>query len=117
MIAGNVIPLVPLISINDTLSVDEIVLRLHPRQPTRLSPLRGCDQRSLPARLGPQARAWWRAHAALQIDKLVYDESYPDIRDAIQRETNIKRWPRAWKTNLILSVNPTWRDLYEELNW
>jgi putative endonuclease len=52
-----------------------------------------------------------------RIDTLVYYESYPDVRDAIQRETNIKRWPRAWKTNLILSMNPTWRDLYEELNW
>jgi putative endonuclease len=50
------------------------------------------------------------------IDRLVFYESYPSISDAIQRETSIKRWPRAWKTNLILSMNPTWRDLYEELN-
>ena len=52
-----------------------------------------------------------------RIDTLVYYESYLDVGDAIQRETSIKRWPRAWKTNLILSINPTWRDLYEELNW
>ena len=51
-----------------------------------------------------------------RIDRLVYYESYPSIADAIQRETSIKRWPRAWKTNLILEMNPTWRDLYEELN-
>ncbi|WP_262271296.1 GIY-YIG nuclease family protein [Microvirga yunnanensis] len=51
-----------------------------------------------------------------RIDRLVYYESYPSIVDAIQRETSIKRWPRAWKTNLILGMNPTWRDLYEELN-
>ena len=51
-----------------------------------------------------------------KIDRLVYYESYPDVRDAIQREKNIKKWSRAWKTNLILSMNPTWRDLYEELN-
>ena len=50
------------------------------------------------------------------IDQLVYYESYPSISDAIQRETSIKRWPRAWKTNLILTMNPTWRDLYEEMN-
>jgi putative endonuclease len=50
------------------------------------------------------------------IDRLVYYETYPDIRDAIQREHNIKHWPRAWTTNLIASMNPTWRDLYEELN-
>ena len=49
------------------------------------------------------------------IKRLVYFESYPDIRDAIQREHNIKHWPRAWKTKLILAANPTWRDLYEEI--
>lgn len=38
------------------------------------------------------------------------------MRDAIQRERNLKHWPRAWKVNLINSLNPTWRDLYEELN-
>ncbi|MCG7391723.1 GIY-YIG nuclease family protein [Microvirga sp. ACRRW] len=51
-----------------------------------------------------------------RIDRLVYYESYPSIIDAIQRETSIKRWPRAWKTNLILGINPTWRDLYNDLN-
>ncbi len=51
-----------------------------------------------------------------KIDRLVYYESHPSIIDAIQRETSIKRWSRVWKTNLILAMNPTWRDLYEELN-
>ncbi len=51
-----------------------------------------------------------------RIDRLVYYESYPSIADAIQRETSIKRWSRAWKANLILTMNPTWRDFYEELN-
>jgi putative endonuclease len=51
------------------------------------------------------------------IDRLVYYEAYPNVRDAIQRERNIKHWPRKWKTNLIYSMNLTWRDLYEELNW
>ena len=46
---------------------------------------------------------------------LVYYESYPDVRDAIQREKNIKKWPRRWKIDLIQSMNPEWRDLYEEL--
>ena len=50
------------------------------------------------------------------IDKLVYYETYEDVRTAIQRERNIKHWPRAWKCSLILQMNPTWRDLYEELN-
>jgi putative endonuclease len=51
------------------------------------------------------------------IHRLVYYESYPDVDSAIQREHNMKHWPRAWKTQLIASMNPTWRDLYEELNW
>jgi putative endonuclease len=50
------------------------------------------------------------------ISKLVYYESYPDINDAIQREKNIKHWPRSWKTRLIYQMNPTWRDLYEDLS-
>jgi putative endonuclease len=43
-------------------------------------------------------------------------EFYENIRDAIQRESNIKHWPRAWKVRLIHAANPEWRDLYEDLN-
>ena len=32
---------------------------------------------------------------------------------AIQREKNIKHWPRAWKARLILEFNPGWIDLYD----
>jgi putative endonuclease len=35
-----------------------------------------------------------------------------DIRSAIQREKNLKEWPRAWKTRLIGRTNPEWHDLY-----
>jgi len=49
------------------------------------------------------------------IHRLVYFEVYSSIHDALQREKNIKHWPRAWKTRLILQSNPTWRDLYEEI--
>jgi putative endonuclease len=49
------------------------------------------------------------------IHRLVYFEVYSTARDAIQREKNIKHWPRAWKTRLILESNPTWRDLYDEI--
>jgi predicted GIY-YIG superfamily endonuclease len=42
---------------------------------------------------------------------------HEDIRAAIQRESNIKHWPRAWKVKLILMENRGWRDLFEELNW
>jgi putative endonuclease len=49
------------------------------------------------------------------IDKLVYFEQYADVRDAIQREKNMKHWPRVYKTRLIGQSNPTWRDLYNEM--
>jgi len=49
------------------------------------------------------------------IDKLVYFEVYDTAYAAIQRETNIKHWPRVWKTRLIAQSNPSWRDLYDEI--
>jgi putative endonuclease len=50
------------------------------------------------------------------VDRLVWYEAHDDPSAAIQRETSIKRWPRAWKINVIVTMNPEWRDLYEELN-
>jgi putative endonuclease len=49
------------------------------------------------------------------INKLVYFEQYADVRDAIQREKNMKHWPHVYKTRLIAQSNPTWRDLYDEM--
>ena len=46
---------------------------------------------------------------------LVYYEQHDDIRSAIQREKNIKGWPRAWKVRLIHEMNPEWKDLYDTL--
>jgi len=46
---------------------------------------------------------------------LVYIKPFDDIRVAIQREKNLKKWPRAWKIALIGETNPDWRDLYEGL--
>ena len=48
------------------------------------------------------------------LKRLVYFEHHEDIRDAIQRETSLKRWPRAWKVALIISQNPDWRDLADQ---
>ena len=50
-----------------------------------------------------------------RLKRLVYAEAHSDIRSAIQREKNIKHWPRSWKLSLIESENPDWRDLYESL--
>ena len=46
---------------------------------------------------------------------LVYYEHYEDMPSAIAREKQIKGGSRAKKIALIQSMNPTWRDLYEEL--
>jgi putative endonuclease len=46
---------------------------------------------------------------------LVYYEAFDDVRDAIQREKNIKHWPRGWKVRLIHGFNPEWADVYESL--
>jgi len=47
--------------------------------------------------------------------RLVFAERYEDIRTAIQREWNMKHWPRSWKVRLILAANPNWNDLYDRL--
>jgi putative endonuclease len=39
-----------------------------------------------------------------------------EVIAAIQRESNMKPWPRAWKVRLILPMNPELRDLYLDLN-
>jgi putative endonuclease len=51
-----------------------------------------------------------------RLHRLVYAERHEDILTAIQREKNIKEWPRAWKIRLILGINPDWLDLYDSLN-
>jgi len=47
--------------------------------------------------------------------KLIYYESTPDVRSAINREKQIKNWRREKKCNLIKSINPTWKDLSIEM--
>ena len=43
--------------------------------------------------------------------KLIYYEWYRDIRDAIARESQLKKWSRAKKVTLINRLDPSWRDL------
>jgi putative endonuclease len=46
---------------------------------------------------------------------LVWYELHSTMADAITREKQIKGGSRKKKLALIESMNPTWRDLYEEL--
>jgi putative endonuclease len=49
------------------------------------------------------------------LHRLVHAERHETIELAIQRESRLKKWPRAWKVALIVSRNPEWRDLYDSL--
>ena len=49
------------------------------------------------------------------VDQLVYYETHGSAQAASVREKQLKKWRRAWKIELIESVNPEWRDLYEEI--
>jgi putative endonuclease len=49
------------------------------------------------------------------IKKLVYYEMTGDVRSAIHREKQLKKWRREKKVALIEKMNPTWRDLYDKL--
>jgi putative endonuclease len=51
---------------------------------------------------------------AYRIAKLVYLECGADIRAAIAREKQIKGGSRQKKLDLITSMNPEWKDLFEQ---
>jgi putative endonuclease len=46
--------------------------------------------------------------------KLVWHQSFPSITEAIDREKQMKLWPRKWKIDLINKTNPKWLDLFDE---
>ena len=45
------------------------------------------------------------------IKDLIYFEVFSDIEQAISREKQLKNWHKAWKLNLIKTVNPTLKTL------
>jgi putative endonuclease len=49
------------------------------------------------------------------ITKLVYYEVTDNVHSAIAREKQIKGGSRKRKIDLINSLNPEWKDLYDEL--
>jgi putative endonuclease len=51
-----------------------------------------------------------------KLTKLVYCEEHATAIEAIAREKKIKKWTRDWKKQLIETINPTWRDLYDDIN-
>jgi putative endonuclease len=58
-----------------------------------------------------------RFTARYGVQRLVWYEEHFDIRDAIQREKSLKRWPRQWKIELIEKTNPDWNELFVGSGW
>ena len=48
------------------------------------------------------------------VTQLVYYEMHETMDAAIRRESQIKKWKRAWKVRLIEQMNPQWRNLFDE---
>ena len=51
------------------------------------------------------------------VNKLGYYEESDSIISAIEREKQIKGGSRKKKLNLIESMNPEWKDLYDAIIW
>ncbi len=49
------------------------------------------------------------------VNKLVWYEQTNDVKIAIEREKQIKKWNRKWKIRLIEKTNPEWKDLFFEI--
>ena len=49
------------------------------------------------------------------VKSLVWYEPHATRQEAFTRERQLKKWNRAWKLELIETMNPQWRDLYEDL--
>ncbi len=50
-----------------------------------------------------------------RVKMLAYFEQHATAMAAIQREKNIKHWSRKWKVDLICSMNPDWRELWDDV--
>jgi len=46
-----------------------------------------------------------------RVHRLVYCHCFRNVGDAIARETEVKKWRREKKVELIRAENPTWKDL------
>jgi len=53
--------------------------------------------------------------ARYNVNILVYYEQFQLIGDAITREKQIKAGSRETKNELIRSINPTWKDLFDDI--
>jgi putative endonuclease len=56
-----------------------------------------------------------KQHLWKELEYCVYYEYYPSIEQAIERETQLKKWRRVKKELLITKMNPEWNDLWEKI--
>ena len=49
------------------------------------------------------------------LKRFVWYGYFENLHDARRREGQMKGWKRAWKIELIETMNPDWRDLYFDL--
>jgi putative endonuclease len=47
------------------------------------------------------------------VKSLLYYEFHNTFEAAIRRESQLKKWRRAWKVRLIESINPEWVNLFD----
>jgi putative endonuclease len=55
--------------------------------------------------------------ARYSVQRLVWYEEFFDVRDAIDREKQLKNWRRDWKVALIEKMNPDWNELFLGVGW
>jgi putative endonuclease len=49
------------------------------------------------------------------VTRLVWFQTHDDVRAAIAREKEMKKWCRDWKIGLIEADSPDWLDLWETI--
>ena len=50
------------------------------------------------------------------VHRLVWYEHHQYMDASILREKQLKKWYRNWKIELIMKLNPEWRDLHDEID-
>ena len=51
-----------------------------------------------------------------RVHRLVWYEQHLEMKSAIMREKQLKKWNRQWKVQLINDFNPAWKDLYSQIS-
>ena len=98
------------------ISVHERALRLHLSQPARWRLVRR-RYGDLHGRMAEHDQGLVEGFTKRYgVNLLVYYEFHDNFEEAIRRETQFKKWKRAWKVRLIESMNPDWTNLFDPMS-